>query len=41
LIEHSYVLRPKLRVVVKLPEDLSAREAEVLGNWLREISFER
>jgi len=41
LIEHSYVLRPKLRIVVKLPEDLSAREAEVLGEWIKNLSFER
>ena len=41
LIEHAYVLRPKLRVVVQLPADLSAREAEVLGEWIRNISFER
>lgn len=41
LIEHSYVLRPKLRVTVQLPADLSAREAAVLGEWIRNISFER
>jgi hypothetical protein len=41
LIEHSYVLRPKLRIVLKLPEDLSAREAEVLAEWLRNLSFQR
>jgi hypothetical protein len=41
LIEHSYVLRPKLRLVVKLPADLSAREAEVLGEWIKNLSFER
>lgn len=41
LIEHSYVLRPGLRVVVALPEDLSGREAEVLGDWVRNLSFER
>lgn len=41
LIEHNYVLRPRLRVSVQLPADLSAREAEVLGEWLRNISFER
>jgi hypothetical protein len=41
LIEHSYVLRPQLRVVIALPEDLSAREAEVLAGWIRNLSFER
>jgi hypothetical protein len=41
MIEHNYVLRPRLRVSVQLPADLSAREAEVLGEWLRNISFER
>lgn len=40
-IEHTYVLRPKLRVVVELPEDLSAREAEILADWIRNLSFER
>ena len=41
LIEHSYVLRPSLRIVVDLPADLSVREAAVLGEWLRNLSFER
>lgn len=41
LIEHSYVLRPKLRIELKLPADLSAREAEVLGAWIKNLSFER
>jgi hypothetical protein len=41
LIEHSYVLRPQLRVVIALPEDLSAPEAEVLASWIRNLSFER
>ncbi len=41
LIEHTYVLRPNLRLVVELPEDLSAREAEVLGEWVKNLSFER
>lgn len=41
LIEHAYVLRPKLRVSVRLPADLSAREAAVLGDWMRQLSFER
>jgi hypothetical protein len=41
LIEHHYVLRPNLRIVVELPEDLSAREAEVLAAWVRNLSFER
>jgi len=40
-IEHSYVLRPDLRVVVQLPRDLTAREAEVLGDWVRNLSFDR
>jgi hypothetical protein len=41
LIEHYYVLRPNLRIVVALPEDLSAREAEVLGAWINNLSFDR
>ena len=41
LIEHNYVLRPRLRVSVQLPANLTAREAEVLGEWIRNISFER
>lgn len=40
-IEHSYVLRPDVRLVVQLPADLSAREAEILSNWIRDLSFER
>ena len=41
LIQHSYVLRPQLRILVELPEDLTAREAEVLGKWVRNLSFDR
>jgi hypothetical protein len=41
MIEHSYILRPELRVVIQLPADLSAREAQVLGDWIRNLSFER
>lgn len=41
LIEHSFVLRPDNRVSVALPADLTRREAEVLGDWIRNLSFER
>jgi hypothetical protein len=41
LIEHTYVLRPNTRVSVTLPEDLTRREAEVLADWIRNLSFER
>lgn len=40
-IEHTYVLRPSRRVNVTLPADLTRREAEVLADWLRNLSFER
>ncbi|KIG13704.1 hypothetical protein DB30_07550 [Enhygromyxa salina] len=40
-IEHTYVLRPSRRVSVTLPADLTRREAEVLADWLRNLSFER
>jgi hypothetical protein len=41
LIEHVHVLRPDLRVVVRLPADLTRLEAGVLGDWIRNLSFER
>jgi hypothetical protein len=41
LIEHTYVLRPNTRVSVTLPQDLTRREAEVLADWIRNLSFER
>jgi len=41
LIEHVYVLRPGLRVRLPLPEDLSPREAAVLADWVRNLSFDR
>lgn len=40
-IEHNYVLRPNRRVSVTLPANLSRREAEVLADWVRNLSFER
>jgi hypothetical protein len=41
LIEHVFVLRPNHTVRLALPTDLSAREAAVLGDWVRNLSFER
>jgi hypothetical protein len=41
LIDHSYVLRPDMRVSLQLPDDLTPREAEVLAAWVRNLSFER
>ncbi|MFV8752245.1 hypothetical protein ACNOYE_16985 [Nannocystaceae bacterium ST9] len=40
-IDHVFVLRPDLRISVTLPIDLGAREAAVLGDWIRNLSFER
>jgi hypothetical protein len=40
-IAHVFVLRPGLRIHVSLPQDLSAREATALGDWVRNLSFER
>lgn len=40
-IEHQYVLRPDYRVSLNLPDDLTPREAEVLGAWVRNLSFDR
>jgi hypothetical protein len=40
-IDHSYVLRPSTRVSLTLPADLTQREAEVLADWIRNLSFER
>ncbi len=41
MINHVFVLRPDLRVVLELPVDLSQREAEVLAEWARNLSFDR
>lgn len=41
LIEHVFVLRPAYTVRLALPANLSAREAAVLGDWVRNLSFER
>ncbi|WP_106390983.1 hypothetical protein [Enhygromyxa salina] len=41
MIEHSHVLRRDLRVKVSLPADLTPREAEILADWIRDLSFER
>jgi hypothetical protein len=40
-IDHAYVLRPDYRVTLTLPDNLTRREAEVLADWLRNLSFER
>jgi hypothetical protein len=40
-IDHAYVLRPDCRVSVSLPDNLTRREAEVLADWIRNLSFER
>ncbi|PRP96309.1 hypothetical protein [Enhygromyxa salina] len=40
-IEHTYVLRPDFRVSVALPANVTRREAEVLADWIRNLSFER
>lgn len=40
-VEHLYLLRPNYRVSLNLPKDLTPREAEVLGDWVRDLSFQR
>lgn len=40
-IDHTYVLRPDYRVSLSLPDNLTRREAEVLSDWIRNLSFER
>jgi hypothetical protein len=40
-IAHHYVLRPDCRVSLNLPDNLTRREAEVLADWIRNLSFER
>jgi hypothetical protein len=40
-IDHAYVLRPDYRVSLSLPDDLTRREAEVLSDWIRNLSFQR
>jgi hypothetical protein len=41
MFKHVHRLRPELAIEVLLPKDLTRREAEVLGDWLRDLSFER
>lgn len=41
MVEHAYVLRPNLRLCLELPVDLTQREAEILAEWVRNLSFER
>lgn len=40
-VVHAFVLRPDCRVTLALPENLTRREAEVLADWVRNLSFER
>lgn len=40
-IDHAFVLRPDYRVSLALPDNLTRREAEVLADWVRNLSFER
>jgi hypothetical protein len=40
-IDHAFVLRPDCRVILTLPDNLTRREAEVLADWVRNLSFER
>lgn len=40
-VDHVFVLRPELRIHLSLPSDLSSREAAALGDWVRNLSFER
>lgn len=41
LIEHSYQLRPDLRVSLELPSDLSAGEADRLARHIQTLPFEQ
>jgi hypothetical protein len=40
-IEHVFMLRPQLRIALSLPIDLSGREATAIGDWVRNLSFDR
>ena len=40
-VDHVHRLRPDLEIHVSLPVDLSPREAEILGDWIRNLSFDR
>lgn len=41
MTEHVFVLRPGMSIRVSLPNDLTPREAVVLGDWVRNLSFDR
>lgn len=40
LIEHSYKLRPGCDIRIRLPENLSSKEAERLAAWIRTLPFD-
>jgi hypothetical protein len=40
LIEHSYVLRQDLTVIIELPTDLTVNEAKRLSQFIASLSFE-
>lgn len=40
VIEYPFPLRPKLVVKLILPDDMTAREAERLGNFLKSLAYE-
>ena len=41
MIRHVHRLRLDLAIEVLLPKDLTPSEAAVLGDWIRDLSFER
>ena len=40
LISHSFQLRPDLRLTIKLPVDLTAKEAERFAGFIRQVPFD-
>ena len=40
MIEHTYILRPDLTVVLELPEDITPREAQRFSQFVDSLSFD-
>lgn len=40
MIEHTYVLRPDLTIVLELPEDITPREAQRISQFIDSLSFD-
>ncbi|SRR5579883_39983 len=39
-IEHTFQLRPDVRIAVRLPKDITSKEAERLAGFVRQLPFE-